>query len=912
VLLYDTLVDMGVKPSEVTRIVMRRTKAMSEEQLRGVQVGDRVSFFNGEHSAEVFEIGQWKDIKQRYTDLAEEALTNGSIPPHISESQLGRVWVMRGDDGHMWLLGSSQMKLFAGVQKSIDDYAGTVAQMAAQSDWPMLHDLLQDHGLLPEHARDVVDDLEAVWSQLSDGYDTDQHKIYLTELRNLLVQIDFTPEEIERFWELNIHSDYRPAPRGPRPKAAPSNELLGAMYDIGAEEYPYSDNMFVVQELPGNRFILLDPNRAAGTVNIECARNGGDYYETGAKLQPGTVDFARKLVAVLQRLGAAGQRVSYVAEPKRAAAYRRLMESLGWTLVQNQGASFTWQPPETVAKSIDGEAYRVAEKVVEGMGGPTVHQAWDSSDIVEKMTMDELRARRRIDENGEESEEGEWVETPLRSGGHEHLIDVLQASGEDEIYFGYGEVESIDPAELYTMQRTVNPDIVQQYVEDPGHTPRNPDTNQVAAIKREGRRILFNGNHRAVAALVRGEPIDVHVVDMDRAREYEEQLREKKAPVTKRHRTGKALAEHDDEARTVLWVMTTGTLDRDNETVDPAGGNFNEFELNKPVAWNHDTDDFPIGTIVGLPWVDEIGEGTAHPVAANGASLGERRTALLGEVYFSAENPKGDQAYRMAKEGTLGGGSISFLPEGRTERNSAGGTHYPKWKLLEFTICQIGSNPDAVALAKRLSIMKVRDYRVAYRDPPEPVAATEAEIESQRRRVGSEQPGGSARRPPRGTSEDPYSDGYEAFLRGDHVNPYREASGRRRVTGAYAERTELWDAGYQDAFRESERQDKGLTGHRGYHIETVMFPGYWQWAVYRGPSMSATANGYAQSRDDAEEAAREWIDAHSTERRHGERRQRHSDTHEFDAEDYIHFIPGDRIVLPKPVDRRSGRDRRSR
>ncbi len=183
--------------------------------------------------------------------------------------------------------------------------------------------------------------------------------------------------------------------------------------------------------------------------------------------------------------------------------------------------------------------------------------------------------------------------------------------------------------------------------------------------------------------------------------------RRKRLNVKKTLRKGSPTAEHDDDDRTITWIMTTGTTDRDGETVDPTGGDFSEYRLNRAVQWNHDTDDFPIGRLTGDPWVEPIGKDTKYEYSANGEPLGEKRMALLGKVKFSQENEDGDKAYRMAKEGMLGGGSISFLPKGRTEKNGDGGNHYPEWKLLEFTICALGSNPDSVALAKRFKAASI-------------------------------------------------------------------------------------------------------------------------------------------------------------------------------------------------------------
>lgn len=159
---------------------------------------------------------------------------------------------------------------------------------------------------------------------------------------------------------------------------------------------------------------------------------------------------------------------------------------------------------------------------------------------------------------------------------------------------------------------------------------------------------------------------------------------------------GQPTNQVDQQARTRVWVMTTGDTDRDGETVDPTGGNFSEFSLNPTVQWNHDTDSEPIGQIVGQPFNDYVGEGTNYPEI-----LGPKRMALLGRVQFSRANPKAEQIWGQVQEGTVKGGSISFVPTGQTKRNSGGGNHYPEWKLLEFTLCSVGSNPSAVATSKK-------------------------------------------------------------------------------------------------------------------------------------------------------------------------------------------------------------------
>jgi HK97 family phage prohead protease len=172
-------------------------------------------------------------------------------------------------------------------------------------------------------------------------------------------------------------------------------------------------------------------------------------------------------------------------------------------------------------------------------------------------------------------------------------------------------------------------------------------------------------------------------------------------------RKGQLYGTNDGEM-SATFVLSTQTKDRDGETVNPDGGDLEEYAKNPVVAFNHNTDDFPIGTSADKDgnvkiWTDDV------------EIDGEKRRALLGKVYFSKANPKGRLAYEMVKEGTLRGCSISFLPQGETKKNENGGNHYEKWKLLEWSICPVGSNPDAVRLAKRLKTVGAKSMSLCVR-----------------------------------------------------------------------------------------------------------------------------------------------------------------------------------------------------
>lgn len=231
--------------------------------------------------------------------------------------------------------------------------------------------------------------------------------------------------------------------------------------------------------------------------------------------------------------------------------------------------------------------------------------------------------------------------------------------------------------------------IVQKQPEGPYQSPWSANSHYLVHVPED---MVRNGGRKDVIVWVvvqnNQQPRDGHVFpDKREATAWlkDNGFERKSMTVSKHQKRGELLSTDDDE-RSATFVLTTGTKDRDGETVDPTGGNFDEYQDNPVVCFNHDTDDFPIGRCEKL-WADEV----------NG------QPALLGKVVFSKENPKGDLAYRMVKEGMLKGCSISFLPLGDVSKNDAGGNHYSKWKLLEWSVCPVGSNPDAVTLqVKRL------------------------------------------------------------------------------------------------------------------------------------------------------------------------------------------------------------------
>jgi HK97 family phage prohead protease len=132
--------------------------------------------------------------------------------------------------------------------------------------------------------------------------------------------------------------------------------------------------------------------------------------------------------------------------------------------------------------------------------------------------------------------------------------------------------------------------------------------------------------------------------------------------------------------RTVRFVLSTGTVDRDNDEIDPRGWDLSDYS--GIVLFGHDHQK-PVAR--GRAWVE-----------------GDR---LLGEATFPPEGASAfaDEVFNLIKVGILTDCSVGFTPVGSPEPNRHGGWRFPGARLLEFSIVSIGSNRDARVLARELA-----------------------------------------------------------------------------------------------------------------------------------------------------------------------------------------------------------------
>lgn len=126
----------------------------------------------------------------------------------------------------------------------------------------------------------------------------------------------------------------------------------------------------------------------------------------------------------------------------------------------------------------------------------------------------------------------------------------------------------------------------------------------------------------------------------------------------------------DESARVIEGIASTPELDRQGDSMDPAGAS---FRLPLPLLWQHRADQ-PIGQVT------------------------EARVSSAG-IHIRAEIAKGvlpfiDDAWKLIKSGLVRGLSIGWQPLAPPVQKN-GMTVWPKWSWLELSAVTIPANQDA-------------------------------------------------------------------------------------------------------------------------------------------------------------------------------------------------------------------------
>jgi HK97 family phage prohead protease len=138
--------------------------------------------------------------------------------------------------------------------------------------------------------------------------------------------------------------------------------------------------------------------------------------------------------------------------------------------------------------------------------------------------------------------------------------------------------------------------------------------------------------------------------------------------------------------------ISTKSVDRDGDIVEPHGAIMFDYEKNPCVLWCHDYKSLPIGR---CEWI----RSNDHGIVAK-------------TIYAVDANPFARQVYEYRKSGFPLGKSIGFVPIETNPKPQKGvRTHHLKYLILEYSDCPIPSNPDALNIAVSKGLIRPKDTK---------------------------------------------------------------------------------------------------------------------------------------------------------------------------------------------------------
>lgn len=153
-----------------------------------------------------------------------------------------------------------------------------------------------------------------------------------------------------------------------------------------------------------------------------------------------------------------------------------------------------------------------------------------------------------------------------------------------------------------------------------------------------------------------------------------------------------------DGDRKIDFVISTDTVDRMGDTIAVDGWQLGNYRKNPVVLWAHDSSAMPVGKASNIRVEDGKLKATAEFMAADISAFA-------------------DSVFRALKGGFLKAVSVGFMPtkyafseeDGRTW-----GIDFLEQELLEFSVCPVPANPEALmeARAAGIDIAPIRDWAV--------------------------------------------------------------------------------------------------------------------------------------------------------------------------------------------------------
>lgn len=151
------------------------------------------------------------------------------------------------------------------------------------------------------------------------------------------------------------------------------------------------------------------------------------------------------------------------------------------------------------------------------------------------------------------------------------------------------------------------------------------------------------------------------------------------------HTDFKALGTED--SRLIEFIISDGSVDREQDTIDVAGWEFSDYQKNPVVLWAHDHYAPPIAN--------------ARSVYTSGASVKSICEFMPKEL----DNGFSYMVYQMYVKRFMHAVSVGFQPiEYTFAEDRKYGINFKKQSLLEYSCVPVPANPNAIAVARSMGI----------------------------------------------------------------------------------------------------------------------------------------------------------------------------------------------------------------
>lgn len=128
---------------------------------------------------------------------------------------------------------------------------------------------------------------------------------------------------------------------------------------------------------------------------------------------------------------------------------------------------------------------------------------------------------------------------------------------------------------------------------------------------------------------------------------------------------------------TIVHYISTNTVDRYNEVMNPAGMDANNYQKNPVVLFAHNSYSFPIAKNLWLKTDDK---------------------GVLAKTQFDKNSEVAREVFRLFNEGFLSTWSIGYIPK-ENPKLIGDVVYIDKWELLEYSAVPVPANPDALGLS---------------------------------------------------------------------------------------------------------------------------------------------------------------------------------------------------------------------